>query len=309
MTQETVLRTITPEDIHNFKFVHSPNISPDGKYILFVLSQTKNDNEYSSSIWKYSIDKKELAPIVDVGYRAFSPRWSPTSDRLLYLATSKEELELWVCDSHGYDRRKLASVKDRKLVDPKWSSDGNQVYFISDWSQDVEKAKTSDVKVITRRFYRFDGEGYQHDRRLHIFRVDVGGSALTQLTSGSYDVTAFDISPNGSEIALVANTDKDADLQNGMDIFTLPSKGGSLRRIHSNKGPIASISYSPEGKYIAFTGDDYRFKFNTPVEVWLLDLSTGKAANISHEARQAGTQRGWLRCLDGRRRPSLLEWK
>ena len=56
-----------------------------------------------------------------------------------------------------------------------------------------------------------------------------------------------------------------------------------MRKVHANKGPIAAISYSPNGKQIAFIGDDYRFKFNTPLEVWLLELGSGRVSNVSHE--------------------------
>src|SRR5579872_2715184 len=283
-------RKITPQDLHNFKFVHSPNISPDGKYILFVLSQTNGDNGYSSGIWKYSFESRELVPIVDIGNRILHPRYSRSADKILYSVSSGSKQELWICDANGYDRRKIVSIMERKLDDPKWSPDGNTIYFLSDLSLDEDNQnRSSDVKVITRRFYRIDGEGYQHDRRMHIFRADVtpADPKIIQITSGAFDVTTFDLSPEGSEISFVANTDKEADFENGVDIFTIPSAGGSMRKIHTNKGPITALSYSPEGTQIAFIGDDYRFKFNTPLEVWVLDKSSGEAVNVSHELDRA----------------------
>src|ERR1700726_406671 len=96
-------RTITPQDLHNFKFVHSPNISSDGKYILFVLSQTSGDNEYSSGIWKCSVASKELFPVLDLGNRVLQPRWSPSADKFLCVVASGARQELWVCDANGYD--------------------------------------------------------------------------------------------------------------------------------------------------------------------------------------------------------------
>jgi dipeptidyl aminopeptidase/acylaminoacyl peptidase len=289
MPESSGRRTITPQDLNNFKFVHSPNISRDGKEVLFVLSQTNGENEYSSGIWKYSVENKELFPLIDLGLRALQPRWSSSGNKILYIVASSGKQELWVSDAGGYDRRKIISINDRKLVDPKWSADGNYIYFFSDFSFDGDKQKSSDVKIITRRFYRSDGEGYQHDRRMHVFRAEINAAEprITQITSGSFDVVAFDISPDGSEIAFVANVHKEADFQNNVDIFTIPSTGGSLRKIHANKGPIAALSYSPNGMDIAFIGDDYRFKFNTPLEVWVFERSTGNVVNISHELDRA----------------------
>ena len=131
-----------------------------------------------------------------------------------------------MADAFGNNRRKIISIKERKLVDPKWSPDGNYIYFLSDFSLQEEKEKQpaiSDVKVITRRFYRVDGEGYQHDRWMHVYGADVNThpTKVTQLTSGNFDVVTFDLSPDGSELAIVANTDKQADFQNNVDIYTL----------------------------------------------------------------------------------------
>lgn len=281
-------RLIAPQDLHNFRFVHAPSISPDGNNVIFILSQTKNDQEYSGAVWKYKVESGRLSSIIDSGYRISSPKWSPSGDRLLYLVNNGSELELWVCDAQGYDKRKIASVRGRKIVDPKWSRDGRYIYFLSDFQ--LEKAEnSSDVRVITRRFYRFDGEGYQHDRRIHVFRVDaqgIHGSEMTRLTSGSYDVVAYDVSPDGSQVAFVANMDRDADIQNNADIYTVSTFSSrsevAPKKIYASRGPISSVSYSPDGNYLAFIGNDYRFKFNTPEEVWLLDPSQGKVSNISH---------------------------
>lgn len=275
-------RTIRPEDISNFRFVHSPCISSDGKNVLFVDTHAKCENEYTSEIWKYSIDSGQLLPIVNSGTRLFNPIWSPSSDRLVYLANGKTGIELWICSASGNENRKLLSLGDRKVIDLKWARDGDRVYFISDWSADVLKPKRSDVKLITRRMYRFDGEGYTYDRWKHVFFLEIRSSELTQLTHGSFDIVAFDISPDGQEIALAANIDENADFQNNIDIFTMGSKpDAKLHKIYSNTGAVSSVSYSPDQKYLAFVGDDYRFKFNTPEEVWLLNLSSREVSNMS----------------------------
>ena len=280
-------RLITPQDLYNFRFVHSPRISPDGREVLFVLSQVKNDDEYTGAIWKHAVETGENSCLVDCGYRTMSPRWSPSAEKFLYLVSNGPELQLWVCDSSGYDRRMITSVSNRKIVDPKWSRDGRYIYFLSDDSQEPggsHAEKQSDVRVITRRFYRFDGEGYQHDRFMHVLRVDARGiERAVQVTSGSYDVVAYDLSPEGSSVAFVTNMDPDADLQNNADIYTVSTTEKKPRKIYASRGPISSVSYSPDGKHLAFIGNDYRFKFNTPEEVWALDLSSGEVSNLSHD--------------------------
>lgn len=276
------MRTITPSDVHNFKFVHSAAISSDQNAILFVLTQTKGDNEYSSSIWKHY--EGRLYPVISNVGRATNPLWSQDSKHFLFLATSSENggsTQLWIADSEGMNRRKLADIKNRKIINPKWTKDDRFIFFISDYDSDIRPEPKSDVRVVTRMNYRFDGEGYFGETRPHIFKVSVDKGILQRITLGDFDVSDYDISPDGKSVAFVSNTSKDADYQNNMDIYAISTKGGTPKKLIESKGPIASLSYSPDGKSIAYIGDDYRFKFNTPAEVWVCKIKTGKTTNIS----------------------------
>ncbi len=268
------MRTATPNDIYNLKFVHDPTISPDGTQILFTVTQAKGPEGYTSSIWKYS--DRSCIPIVSVGDRVSNPVFSRKADRFLYLSSSGSGCqELWISNLSGLDRCQILRLEKRKISSPKWSRDGRSVFFLSDYDPLRSGMPKTDVRLINRMNYRFDGEGYLHDKRTHVFEFNLEERKIKPVTQGEFDVVAFDLSPDGKTVAIIANIGTEADFQNNLDIYTLSTAGNSkISRLTSNKGSMSSLSYSPNGNYIAFIGDDYRFKFNTPVQVWVHNVKS-----------------------------------
>jgi dipeptidyl aminopeptidase/acylaminoacyl peptidase len=278
------MRTITPEDLLNFKFIHDSSISGDGKSILFTVTQPKGENEYFSAIWKHS--QNQLRPLIANLDRATTPLWSPIGNEFLFSAISSHDKgvsQLWVADSNGLNRRRVLNLEG-KIDATKWSPDGKYIFFISDYDLDTKPKAHSDFIVVNRMNYRFDGEGHFRGKRPHIFKVAAASGKLDRITAGEFDVSCFDVSHDGSHVAFGSNTDPEADYQNNMDIYTVQSESGhAIRKLTSMRGPIASIAYSPDGSYIAFIADDYRFRFNTPLEVWVYGLKNGKTTNLSRK--------------------------
>jgi len=274
------MRKATPDDIYNFKFVHDPTISPDGRQTLFTVTQANGPNDYTSSIWKYS--DQGSVPLISAGDRVSNPIFSKNGDRFLYLSANVDgSQELWISNRQGTDKRKILRLEKRKIVNPRWSQDEKSVFFLSDYDPSRVGAPKTDVRLINRMNYRFDGEGYLHDRRTHVCGVNLSDGKISQVTKGEFDIAAFDLSPDGETVAFVSNIEKEADFQNNLDIYTVPSAGGRLSKLTTNKGSMTSLSYSPDGNYIAFIGDDYRFKFNTPFQVWVHDIKKQKTFCVS----------------------------
>jgi dipeptidyl aminopeptidase/acylaminoacyl peptidase len=284
------MRKVIPEDLYNFKFVHDPTISPDGKHILFTVTQPKGPNDYTSTIWKYS--SEQTVAVISGKDRVFSPVFSKGGDLFVYLSTGAGSHELWVSDLLGKSNARVLSLEGRKISSPRWSQDEKAIFFLSNYDPSCPKEPKTDVRLITRMNYRFDGEGYLHDRRTHIFEISLEDKQLRQVTKGEFDVAAFDLSPDGKKVAFVSNLDSDADFQNNLDIHSVPTSGdGEISKLTNNRGSMSSLSYSPDGKYIAFIGDDYRDKFNTPVQVWVHDLENHRtfcaSAKLDRQTRNS----------------------
>jgi dipeptidyl aminopeptidase/acylaminoacyl peptidase len=90
--------------------------------------------------------------------------------------------------------------------------------------------------------------------------MPIEGGAPKDLTPGDFDVPTFSlggpddyaISPDGAEVAYVANTDKDQATSTNTDIFVVPTAGGDAKRVTTGLGADRSPVYSPDGNFIAY---------------------------------------------------------
>ncbi|MCL5067773.1 MAG: hypothetical protein M1368_05400, partial [Thaumarchaeota archaeon] len=265
-------RQVLPEGLMRFRFVEQPCISPDGNSILFTVTSASDTNAYKTQIWCYSDETLKL--LTEEEGTCSNLSWSPDGSRFIYVTAELDKgngssSKLWLAEPTVGKKQCVLEIPERKIRNPKWTPDCNSILFISDY--DTKPALKSDVKVISRLQYRYDGEGFFQGRRPHIFKATVESGSITRLTEGDYDVNSFDISPNGKQIVFVSNLDETADYEVNQDLYLLSDKG-VVEKITEWKGPIDSLSFSPDGQYIAFIGHDYKHKYNTAHKVHVLNL-------------------------------------
>ena len=169
-------------------------------------------------------------------------------------------------------------------MDSKWAPDSKSIFFVSDYDSDIRTPSNSDVRVITRMQYRFDGEGYFDGRRRHLFRATLEHSGnIMRLTSGEFDIQSFSPSPDGNRIAFVSNLHEQADFEVNQYIYllSLDPKENRIERIIDWKGPIETLAFSPDGRCIAFIGHDYRNEYNTAHGVHVVGADTATVENLT----------------------------
>jgi len=107
------------------------------------------------------------------------------------------------------------------------------------------------------RHWDFNIEG----KYTHTFLFDIKKNEYTDLTPGKYHTPifmlgggiGFAISPEGNEIALVSNREKDQASTTNADIWTYSIQNQTLKNITgANKAWDGTPIYSPNGKYLAY---------------------------------------------------------
>src|SRR3954471_16449070 len=78
---------LQPMDIFNMQSVTDPQISPDGKKIVYVrrFSDITTDKNYSN-LWIVSFDGSDNRPLTSGNRNETSPRWSPDGGRIIYVS-------------------------------------------------------------------------------------------------------------------------------------------------------------------------------------------------------------------------------
>lgn len=269
-------RPLNPSDILRVATVGDPEISPSGEWVVYSLTTTEG-NEPSSNLWLVRIGDRPLSgpptsrqpearrnwegfrfggrPLLPPNWNASNPRWSPDGKSIAFLATHEGQRGIWITGPTRAVPRLIAEVRETNFFityagEPfVWSPDSRMIAFIS--ASEEEFGKGDDPRVIDRIQYK--SRTSLSDRlRTHVWITDVDAPQPRQLTSGLFYDHALSFSPRGDEIAFLSNHEADPDAINNSDIFAVNLQG-QLRQITATAGCEHEPTWSPDGKWIAYT--------------------------------------------------------
>jgi dipeptidyl aminopeptidase/acylaminoacyl peptidase len=188
-------RAFTGNDLFGLQMASDPQISPDGRTIVYVRrSGDVMTDRMQSALWLIDVATGRQTPFATSGS---SPRWSPDGTRVAYVAADGERAQLFV--------RWIATGASTRVTglpgDPNslaWSPDGRRLAYVATVSGEAttlgqapakpDGAKWAEpLEVIDRVTYRNDGPGYRKPGYDHVFVVAADGGAARQLTFGRFD--------------------------------------------------------------------------------------------------------------------------
>jgi dipeptidyl aminopeptidase/acylaminoacyl peptidase len=282
-------RPIAETDLYSFRWIASPQISPDGAKIVYTLVtvNAKHDN-YETSLWIIPFAGGAARPLT-AGTHDSSACWSPDGRTLAFLRVPEQKDQKDQKDSAGKPQPpqiyllSMDGGEARQLTDlPKgasglaWSPDGQHIAFLSttlpkdfdkkpDTKKDGKDEEPSDVRVIVKAEYRMNGEGYyEPDRPTHIWSVPVPATLAavqkaTQVTTGEFSESDIVWSRPGAhdaaKIYFTSNRVREPYYEPPHDeIYAVNAAGGDIVKVAGIDGSIDSIALSPDGGHIAFVG-------------------------------------------------------
>ncbi|MGB0135048.1 S9 family peptidase, partial [Dokdonella sp.] len=284
-------RIFEPMDVFGLQWVDNPQISPDGRQIVFerkgfdVMKDRKQ-----SGLWRIDSDGKNLRPLAASGYGA---AWSPDGRRMAFVASDSGKSQIQM---HWFDSGQTARITDltespRNLS---WSPDGRWLAFsmrVRAEQAPLAKMPTppkgaewaAPVKVLDSVIYRVDGGGYVDPGYSHVFVVSSNGGAARQLTSGKHN---FNSQPtwtaDGSAVIVSANLSDNWEYEPAdSELYRVAVSDGSVTRLTERKGPDFHAILSPDGKKLAWLGfDDKRHPYQA-TRIYVGSANAGDSRSLT----------------------------
>jgi len=303
-------RNITEKDLFNFVWAGDTQISPDGSRIAFVrVTVNEKKDGYNTAIWSVSPATGETHQLTS-GPRDATPRWSPDGKSLLFVRTTEKDgkpdlPQLFLLPMAGGDSFQLTTL-ERGAGAPQWSPDGKMIAFGNSANpEDLAKAernrssakpspsptpadarkpeepRESDVRVITRAVYRFNGSGYtdpKHPNHIWVMAVPkTSDEKVTpkQLTSGRFSEDGATWAKDSTQIYFASDQiDEPYYELPSTTIYSISVNGGKPVKLTSFDMDTGAFSVSPNGKQIAFYGSVSKpVQSYTEPDLWVMDIA------------------------------------
>lgn len=290
-------RTLTVDDINAVREVSDPQLSPDGKWVAYVVRTADPVKDKSNShIWMSSWDGKQSVQLTNSDDSEHTPRWSPDGKYLGFLTARGENEppeQVWLLDRQGGEAKPLTGFNG-DVTDFRWSPDGKQLALIvSDEDprkpRGADKDKTPPPIVIDRYYFKEDGSGYLGAQRSHLYVFDLASRQAENLTPDRFNESMPSWSPDGSRIAFYSNRNEDPDRNNEFGLYTIEPRAGAVptlvTKFQGDTGDSSWMSaptWRPDGRELAFvTAGDPKLIFYSVHSLALVPATGGTARIVT----------------------------
>ncbi len=263
---------LTIEDYISMPALSSVHFSPDGSRIAYVVTRPDLTRAtYDGEIHVIDADGTNDITLTHSEGTDYHPRWSPDGKSIAFLSDRGGKVAIYTIPVDGGESSALTSepVAIRHF---EWAPDGRAIVFMrADDRTEEEKRRSKekdDAHVV--------GENPHYTR---LYAIAVASREVRCLTTGSYSVWSFSISPDGGTIAFDRSTGEGLDDQYRTDIYLMPMSGGEPRPLVTRPGLDRDPLFSPDGKWIAFTSAGGATDWVHQDQLWVIAADAGPAGN------------------------------
>ena len=282
-----VSRSTTPtiDQSLELKSAASPEISPDGRRVVYEVSRTNwEDNAFERDLWIVDTATGDAHQLTASKKSSTNAAWSPDGQWIAFLSdrpgqisgTPPDKKQIYLISADGGEARQLSKV-EKGVSNLAWSKDSKRLAF------SAEDPETKAMKDRKDKYGEYDVVHSDYTM-VHLWTLDLPlheSAAIPEpkrLTEGTaFSVGDFEWSPDGTRIAFSAQRDPDLISLETTDIYVVTLGDSKVKKIVDTPGPDRNPHWSPDGKEIAYetaAGSKYSFYTNSKISVVAADGAT-----------------------------------
>jgi dipeptidyl aminopeptidase/acylaminoacyl peptidase len=278
-------KAITHESLWMMKRVGAPKLSPDGKWVVYSVTEPSYEADKSvSDLWLVATDGlKAPRRITNTKAAEGDVVWSPDSSSIAF--TTKRETDeadqIYILNlSEGGEARRLTSISTG-ASSPKWRPDGKAILFESLVYPNAADDEANKKIAADRKARKYNVRTYEHfpirfwnqwldDRQptLMVQSIEPGSqpkdilsaTALARTSGFSGTETESSVtlaplwSPDGHEVVFTATTERwhAAFAHVGYHLYRMAAEGGEPTVISPAAGEYQEAAFSPDGRSLFF---------------------------------------------------------
>jgi dipeptidyl aminopeptidase/acylaminoacyl peptidase len=292
----------TGNDYFNFEHISDPQISPDGRKIIYIRNfmDVITDKAYSN-LWIVNFDGTGNRQLTSGLYHDSSPRWSPDGNQIIYISDREGRPQVY---KRWMDTGQTI-VLTNLLFPPwgiSWSPDEKWIaysVFVPSLPRTIAQlpptppgAKWAPFAIIVdKAIYRFEGIGYLISQGyMHLFVIPSEGGTPRQISQGNFHHpfpifgggAPIEWTPDSKCIIISANRKEDweYDLLD-TEIYEFSIADGTMHSLTSRKGPDNNPAVCPNGNLIAYVGFDDRYQGYQVTELYVMNRDGSNPRSIT----------------------------
>jgi hypothetical protein len=276
--------TPTIDQSLEMKSASNPEISPDGKRVVYELSRTNwEDNAFERDLWIVDTATGEGHQLTASKKSSTNAAWSPDGKWIAFLSdrpgqisgTPESKKQIYVIAADGGEARQLTKV-EAGVNSLAWSPDSKKLAFSA---EDPEPKTMKDRK---EKYGEYDVVHADY-KMVHLWTLEIpaGETAAIpepkRLTEGAlFSVDELAWSPDATRLAFSAQRDPDLISSETADIYVAAVSDGKVKKIVSTPGPDRNPKWSPDGKQIAYeTSAASKYFFYTNKKIAVVEADGG----------------------------------
>jgi dipeptidyl aminopeptidase/acylaminoacyl peptidase len=280
----STVKKLQLDQFFDMETVSNPQISPDGKQIVYTRGWVDRVNDRrSSALWIMDADGSRNR-LLTTGSGAI---WSPDGTRILFTRDGEPSgSQIWVrwMDAEGATTQVTRLEQSPSNIT--WAPDGKSIAFTmlvpkrETWPIRMparpEGAKWVEApRIVESLTYRADRQGFIDQGLDQIYVVPAEGGTERRVTDGQFDYGgAFQFTPDGKEVIFSAGRGQNWEREyRQSEVYALNVATGALRQLSTRSGPDTNPTVSPDGRWIAYLGYDYTTDTYIDNELYVVDVN------------------------------------